>query len=57
MRRTALYIIIYMCVCLSLSARDLTFRGESLATALATLRDMHTTGSKEKETTDADKND
>ena len=42
MRRTALYIIIYMCVCLSLSARDLTFRGESLATALATLRDMQT---------------
>ena len=31
-----------MCVFLSLSARDLTFRGESLATALATLRDMQT---------------
>ena len=42
MRRTVLYIIIYMCVFLSLSARDLTFRGESLATALATLRDMQT---------------
>ena len=41
MKRLVLYIIIYIGVGLSLSARDLTFRGESLATALATLRDMH----------------
>ena len=42
MKRLVLYIIIYIGVGLSLSARDLTFRGESLATALATLRDMQT---------------
>ncbi len=42
MKRTVLYIIIYVCFGLSLSARDLTFRGESLAYALATLRDMQT---------------
>ncbi|MBQ2292960.1 MAG: outer membrane beta-barrel protein [Bacteroidaceae bacterium] len=42
MKRLVLHIIIYTCFCLSLSARDLTFRGESLAYALATLRDMQT---------------
>ena len=42
MKRLALYIIIYIGFGLSLSARDLTFRGESLATALAVLRDMQT---------------
>ena len=42
MKRLILYIIIYIGVALSLSARDLTFRGESLAYALATLRDMQT---------------
>ena len=42
MKRILLYIILYIGFGLNLSARDLTFRGESLATALATLRDMHT---------------
>ncbi len=42
MKRLALYIIIYVSFGLSLSARDLTFRGESLAYALAVLRDMQT---------------
>ena len=42
MKRLVLYLIIYVSFGLSLSARDLTFRGESLATALATLRDMQT---------------
>ena len=42
MKRLALYIIIYIGFGLSLSARDLTFRGESLATALSVLRDMQT---------------
>lgn len=42
MKRLVLYLIIYIGFGLSLSARDLTFRGESLATALATLRDMQT---------------
>ena len=42
MKRLILYIIIYVSFGLSLSARDLTFRGESLAYALATLRDMQT---------------
>lgn len=42
MKRLVLHIIIYTCFGLSLSARDLTFRGESLAYALATLRDMQT---------------
>ena len=42
MKRLVLYLIIYVGFSLSLSARDLTFRGESLATALATLRDMQT---------------
>ena len=42
MKRLALYIIIYIGFGLNLSARDLTFRGESLAYALATLRDMQT---------------
>ena len=42
MKRLVLYIIIYVSFGLSLSARDLTFRGESLAYALATLRDMQT---------------
>ena len=40
MKRLGLYIIIYMSLGLSLSARDLHFRGESLATALAALRDI-----------------
>ena len=42
MKRTALYIIICLSVCLGISARDLTFRGESLATALAALRELDT---------------
>lgn len=42
MKRLVLYLIIYIGFGLSLSARDLTFRGESLAYALATLRDMQT---------------
>ena len=42
MKRLALYIIIYIGFGLSAVARDLTFRGESLAYALATLRDMQT---------------
>ena len=42
MRRTVLYLILCLCISLNLSARDLTFRGESLATALAALRDMNT---------------
>ena len=42
MKRAVLYLIIYIGLGLSLSARDLTFRGESLAYALATLRDMQT---------------
>lgn len=42
MKRLVIHIIIYTCFGLSLSARDLTFRGESLAYALATLRDMQT---------------
>ncbi|MBQ5680581.1 MAG: outer membrane beta-barrel protein [Bacteroidaceae bacterium] len=42
MKRLVIHIIIYTCFALSLSARDLTFRGESLAYALATLRDMQT---------------
>ena len=42
MKRLVLHIIIYTCFGLSLSARDLIFRGESLAYALATLRDMQT---------------
>ena len=42
MKKAVLYIIIYIGFGLSLSARDLTFRGESLAYALATLRDMQT---------------
>lgn len=42
MKRAVLYLIIYVSFGLSLSARDLTFRGESLAYALATLRDMQT---------------
>ena len=42
MKRLVLYIIIYVAFGVSLSARDLTFRGESLAYALATLRDMQT---------------
>ncbi len=40
MKRTVLYIIIYIGVQLGLSARDLHFRGESLATALAALREV-----------------
>ena len=42
MKRLLLYFIIDVNFCLSLSSRDLTFRGESLATALANLRDMQT---------------
>ena len=42
MKKAVLYLIIYIGFGLSLSARDLTFRGESLAYALATLRDMQT---------------
>ena len=42
MKRLVLYIIISIGFGLNLSARDLTFRGESLAYALATLRDMQT---------------
>ena len=42
MKRLVLYLIIYVSFGLSLSARDLTFRGESLAYALAVLRDMQT---------------
>lgn len=42
MKRLVIHIIIYVCFGLSLSARDLSFRGESLAYALATLRDMQT---------------
>ena len=42
MKRLVIHLIIYVCFALSLSARDLTFRGESLAYALATLRDMQT---------------
>ncbi|MBO5888359.1 MAG: hypothetical protein J6Q60_10165 [Bacteroidaceae bacterium] len=42
MKRLVIHIIIYTCFGLSLSARDLSFRGESLAYALATLRDMQT---------------
>ncbi len=42
MKRLVLYLIIYIGFGLSLSARDLTFRGESLATALSVLRDMQT---------------
>ena len=40
MKRTLLYIIIYIGVQLGLSARDLHFRGESLAAALAALREV-----------------
>ena len=42
MRRIALYLIIFAGFHLNLSARDLTFRGESLATALAALRELDT---------------
>ena len=42
MKRAVLYLIIYIGFGLSAVARDLTFRGESLAYALATLRDMQT---------------
>ena len=42
MKRAVLYLIIYIGFGLSLSARDLTFRGESLAYALAVLRDIQT---------------
>ena len=42
MKRLILYIIIYIGFGLNAIARDLTFRGESLAYALATLRDMQT---------------
>ncbi len=42
MKRLVLYIIIYVSFGLSAVARDLTFRGESLAYALAVLRDMQT---------------
>ena len=42
MRRTVLYLIIYVGICFNLSARDLTFHGESLATALAALRELNT---------------
>ena len=42
MKRLVIHLIIYVCFALSLSARDLSFRGESLAYALATLRDMQT---------------
>ena len=42
MKRLLLYIIIYIGFGLNAVARDLTFRGESLAYALATLRDMQT---------------
>ena len=40
MKRLALYIIIYVVSGLGAVARDLHFRGESLATALAALRDI-----------------
>ncbi len=40
MKRLAIYLIIYIGFCLNATARDLHFRGESLATALATLRDI-----------------
>ena len=40
MKRLALYIIIYVVSGLGAVARDLHFRGESLATALAALRDV-----------------
>ena len=42
MKRLVLYLIIYIGFGLSAVARDLTFRGESLAYALAVLRDMQT---------------
>ena len=42
MKKIVLLLLIYISASLNLSARDLTFRGESLATALATLRDMNT---------------
>ena len=42
MKRTVLYLIIYIGFGLNAVARDLTFRGESLAYALAVLRDMQT---------------
>ena len=41
MKRIALFLIIFIGI-LPLSARDLTFRGESLATALAALRELNT---------------
>ena len=40
MKRLAIYLIIYIGFCLNATARDLHFRGESLATALAALRDI-----------------
>ena len=40
MRRAAIYLIIYVCAGLCTSARELVFRGESLATALAALREI-----------------
>lgn len=42
MRRAFLYLIIYIGIGLHLAAQDLTFQDESLATALATLRDAQT---------------
>ena len=42
MRRAFLYLIIYIGIGLHLAAQDLTYRDESLATALATLRDAQT---------------
>ena len=42
MKKIALLLLMCISASLNLSARDLTFRGESLATALATLRDMNT---------------
>ena len=42
MKRIALYLIIYVCTCTHLSAQDLTFTGESLASALSTLQETQT---------------
>ena len=42
MRKTVLYLLIYISACLNISARELKFHGESLATALTTLRELNT---------------
>lgn len=42
MRKIALYLLIYISACLTISARELKFHGESLATALTALRELNT---------------